>query len=230
MVIIINIVGLDIGSSSVKLVVMDENNEILFKLSKQHFGLPKEVSINMLEEIKNVYGNIFIGITGTNANIIEPDPLNDIPTLIKGLKIVYPNANTLIEVGAMKTRYITDVRNIPKFAMSEDCAGGTGSFFEDQMSLLWYKIHDYSKLVENSASVPRLSGRCSVFAKTDIIHRQQEGIPTADILQGLCHATVKNIKTTVVKNLPITLPIAIGGGVINNAGFIVALKDETFRK
>ncbi len=225
MIIIINIAGLDIGSSSVKLVVMGENNEILFKLSKQHFGLPKEVSINILKEVKNVYGNISIGVTGTNANIIEPNPLNDIPTLMEGLKIVYPTANTLVEVGAMKTRYITDVNNIPKFAMSEDCAGGTGSFFEDQMSRLGYKIKDYSNLVKSSTTVPRLSGRCSVFAKTDIIHRQQEGVATADILQGLCHATVKNIKTTVVKNLPITLPIAIGGGVINNAGFIEALKD-----
>ena len=67
------------------------------------------------------------------------------------------------------------------------------------MSRLGLKIEDYSLLVEQAQSVPRLSGRCAVFAKTDIIHRQQEGVSTPDILLGLCYALVRNYKATIVK-------------------------------
>ena len=56
-------------------------------------------------------------------------------------------------------------------------------------------------MIEDAGSIPRLSGRCSVFAKTDIIHKQQEGVATSDILLGLCYATIRNFKATVVKNI-----------------------------
>lgn len=65
----------------------------------------------------------------------------------------------------------------PQFSVNEHCAGGTGLFFEDQMSRLGLNIEDYSRLVVEAQSIPRLSGRCAAFAKTDIIHRQQEGYP-----------------------------------------------------
>ena len=94
----------------------------------------------------------------------------------------------------------------PSFSVNEHCAGGTGSFFEDQMSRLGLKIEDYSKLVESAREVPRLSGRCAVFAKTDIIHRQQEGVLKQDILLGLCYAMIRNYKAVIVKSLPVEKP------------------------
>ena len=109
--------------------------------------------------------------------------------------------------------------------MNESCAAGTGSFFEDQMQRLGLPLESYSDLVARAQSVPRLSGRCSVFAKTDIIHRQQEGVPVEDILQGLCHATVKAFKATIVRNLPVEKPVALAGGVLENAGVVRAVRE-----
>ena len=65
------------------------------------------------------------------------------------------------------------------------------------MSRVGCKLEDYSALVEQAQSIPRLSGRCAVFAKTDIIHRQQEGVSTPDILLGLCYAMIHNYKATM---------------------------------
>ena len=105
---------------------------------------------------------------------------------MEGVRRLVPQAGSIIEIGSQGARFITEVQSrTPQFAANEHCAGGTGSFFEDQMSRVGCKLEDYSALVEQAQSIPRLSGRCAVFAKTDIIHRQQEGVSTPDILLGL---------------------------------------------
>ncbi|MDR4080138.1 MAG: BadF/BadG/BcrA/BcrD ATPase family protein [Clostridia bacterium] len=134
-------------------------------------------------------------------------------------KIRYRNRQSVGKV-------ITNLDNqTPEFSVNEHCAGGTGSFFEDQMSRLKLNIEDYSTICENAKSIPRLSGRCAVFAKTDIIHRQQEGVDTADILLGLCYAMIRNYKAVIVKNLPVKKDVAFSGGVTKNIGVIRAIKD-----
>ena len=115
--------------------------------------------------------------------------------------------------------------NAPDFEMNDSCAAGTGSFFEDQMQRLGLSIEDYSSVVAKAKSIPRLSGRCAVFAKTDIIHRQQEGVAVEDILLGLSYALIRSYKSMVVRGLPERKPLLLGGGVVHNAGVIRAIKD-----
>ena len=91
------------------------------------------------------------------------------------------------------------------------------------MSRLGMKMEEYSDVVRQARSVPRLSGRCAVFAKTDIIHRQQEGVTPPDILLGLCYAMIRNYKATIVKNLPVKKPVVFTGGVTENAGMEEAI-------
>mgnify|MGYP000072670232 CR=1 FL=1 len=93
------------------------------------------------------------------------------------------------------------------------------------MSRVGCKLEDYSALVEQAQSIPRLSGRCAVFAKTDIIHRQQEGVSTPDILLGLCYAMIHNYKATIVRRLPVCKPVVFCGGVTCNSGVIRAIRD-----
>ena len=112
---------------------------------------------------------------------------------------------------------INTERRAPQLSVNEHCAGGTGSFFEDQMSRVGCKLEDYSSLVKQAQSVPRLSGRCAVFAKTDIIHRQQEGVSTPDILLGLCYAMIRNYKATIVRRLPVCKPVVFCGGYLRCA-------------
>ena len=152
--------------------------------------------------------------------------LGDIPAIHRGVILLAPEARSVIEIGSQSARFLTGLGSElpPQFAVNEHCAGGTGSFFEDQMSRLGLRIEDYSNLVAQAESIPRLSGRCAVFAKTDIIHRQQEGIPTPDILLGLCYAMVRNYKAVIVRSLPVERPVALCGGVAQNAGVVQAVK------
>ena len=153
--------------------------------------------------------------------------LEDIPATVRGVQALAPKAACAIQMGAQSGVFVTGFAggNAPEFSMNESCAAGTGSFFEDQMERLGLPLESYSELVERAQTVPRLSGRCSVFAKTDIIHRQQEGVPVEDILQGLCHATVKAFKATIVRNLPVEKPLALVGGTLLNAGVVRAVRE-----
>lgn len=220
-----NSLGLDIGSSSIKLVLMDEHHHIIRQEQAPHFGRIQECLGKMLLTIKADH----VLLTGANAaQLVEKSAImGDITCIHAGMGVMAPAAESVIEIGAQSARYITDLKGEtpPRFAVNERCAGGTGSFFEDQMHRLGLPLSRYSSCVAEAGSVPRLSGRCSVFAKTDIIHCQQEGVPTADILLGLCYATVRNLKSSIIKNLPLRKPIALAGGLVQNAGVIRALKD-----
>lgn len=225
--------GIDIGTSTVKLVLMEEGR-IEKKLIRKHLGRILPVLKELLEELGETE-LLAAAVTGSNAKALlsaspEIPVLDDIPAIVEGSRFLCPGAGSIIEIGSQGARFITDLREgeVPEFAVNEHCAGGTGSFFEDQMSRLGLKIEDYSELVRKSRSVPRLSGRCAVFAKTDIIHRQQEGVSTPDILMGLCYAMVRNYKATIVKSLAVRKPVVFCGGVTLNAGMEQAIR-EVFR-
>ncbi len=183
----------------------------------------------MLCDIKRQ--GVYIAISGNGSEgickyISDIKAVKDIHALSKGVLFTSPNVESLIDIGSQGARYITDFDSVmPSYSINEHCAGGTGSFFESQMARLGLKIEDYSTIVDTAKSTPRLSGKCAVFAKTDIIHRQQEGTSTADILQGLCFAMIRNFRATIVKNTSIKKPVVFSGGVTKNSGVVKALKE-----
>lgn len=223
--------GMDIGTSTVKLVLL-KNQEIEKQWMAVHHGSPFVCLKKGLSTLELAMDTPFsLCVTGSNTEaLLEQDSaipsLGDIPAIVEGVRRLVPQAGSIIEIGSQGARFITEVQSrTPQFAANEHCAGGTGSFFEDQMSRVGCKLEDYSALVEQAQSIPRLSGRCAVFAKTDIIHRQQEGVSTPDILLGLCYAMIRNYKATIVRRLPICKPVVFCGGVTCNAGVIRAIRD-----
>lgn len=223
--------GMDIGTSTVKLVLL-KNQEIEKQWMAVHHGSPFVCLKKGLSTLELAMDTPFsLCVTGSNTEaLLEQDSaipsLGDIPAIVEGVRRLIPQAGSVIEIGSQGARFITDLQSrAPQFAVNEHCAGGTGSFFEDQMSRVGCKLEDYSSLVEQAQSVPRLSGRCAVFAKTDIIHRQQEGVSTPDILLGLCYAMIRNYKATIVRRLPVCKPVVFCGGVTCNAGVIRAIRD-----
>ena len=223
--------GIDLGASAIKVVRL-QGEEVIYKEIRRHYGRILPVFREMLSEAcPDPKEWIAVGVTGSNARVLtEEEPavfyLGDIPAVTEGVKFLVPEAGSVIEIGSQGARFITNLQEkAPDFAVNEHCAGGTGSFFEDQMSRLGMEIEDYSDVVRQARSLPRLSGRCAVFAKTDIIHRQQEGVTTPDILLGLCYAMIRNYKATIVKNLPVKKPVVFTGGVTENAGMGQAIRE-----
>ena len=223
--------GMDIGTSTVKLVLL-KNQEIEKQWMAVHRGTPFVCLKKGLSTLELAMDTPFsLCVTGSNTEaLLEQDSaipsLGDIPAIVEGVRWIIPQVGSVIEIGSQGARFITDLQSCtPQFSGNEHCAGGTGSFFEDQMSRVGCKLEDYSSLVEQAQSVPRLSGRCAVFAKTDIIHRQQEGVSTPDILLGLCYAMIRNYKATIVRRLPVCKPVVFCGGVTCNTGVIRAIRE-----
>ena len=223
--------GIDIGTATVKLVLTDENKTIITTWETLHHNQPSTMLKMGITELGVFLTEaVAVGITGADAlsfhKVLKDSGfLEDVPAIVEGTKLLAPSARSIMEIGSQGSRFITQIDQVPQFATNGHCAGGTGSFFEDQMSRLGLSIEDYSKLVDQATSVPRLSGRCAVFAKTDIIHRQQEGVCTPDILLGLCYAMIKNYKATIVRDLLVDKPVAFCGGVTKNRGVIRAIKE-----
>ena len=153
--------------------------------------------------------------------------VNEVAAIVEGALILDPDCASIIEMGGQTAKFITgftrgDKRHV-EVSMSANCSSGTGSFLEEQVSRLGMDIEDYSGRAARSTFTPRIAGRCSVFAKTDIIHHQQEGVAVPDILAGLAHAVVKNYRSAVMRRLPRKKPMLFAGGVCRNSAIVKAM-------
>ncbi len=108
--------------------------------------------------------------------------------------------------------------------MNTICAAGTGSFLDQQAHRLGLSIEEFGQLALRSEHPPRLAGRCSVFAKSDMIHLQQKATPSHDIVAGVCFAMARNFKSTVSSARALEPPVYFHGGVAANAGIVRAFR------
>lgn len=219
--------GIDIGTQNIRIAVLKEK-AIVDKISRSHFGDVSLTLERLLEYVKHRYQaeEYCIGVSGSNAEQFQEfNIILDIPAIEKGAKYACPEVQTVIEIGAQTARYLDCSHAMTVFSVSEGCAGGTGSFLEQQASRVDRNVSDYSNLQKTDKKIPLLSGHCSVFTKTDIIHRQQEGFSSDEILLGICYATIRNIKSNLLKGKKIKPPVVIGGGVALNKGIVIALME-----
>lgn len=224
-------IGIDIGHSILKLVVLNCKREIVYKeYIFHHGGIANSLKekLNIIREKYNLE-DCYIGITGNQGKDFSKNYINDISATTEGVLYEDENIQSIIEIGAQSARFITnftkkDKSNI-KFSMNSSCSAGTGSFLEEQVSRLGIKLEEYSEYVKKATYIPRIAGRCSVFSKTDMIHHQQEGTKTEDILLGLSYALVRNYKANVVQRINVKKPVMFIGGVAYNQGVVDAIKD-----
>ncbi|MBI9055750.1 MAG: hypothetical protein JEY96_18155 [Bacteroidales bacterium] len=227
--------GIDIGYSAVKVVLIDQENRIVYKKYKPHTGSIKNILELILIEINEdfdasdiIYGSVTGSLGKYLRSNIVANRINEVAAAIDGTKYLNPLVKSIIEIGSHSAKYYTGIQseeNALKISSNSDCAAGTGAFLEEQASRLNIKIEDFSLYAQNAKTIPRIAGRCSVFAKTDIIHNQQEGVPSADILKGIAYALVKNYKGAVMRQLPIETPVLLIGGVGNNKAIVDAFRD-----
>jgi predicted CoA-substrate-specific enzyme activase len=138
-----------------------------------------------------------------------------------------PEAKTIIEIGGQDSKVIV-LRNgvVVDFAMNTVCAAGTGSFLDQQAARLGISIEAFGDLALKANHPVRIAGRCTVFAETDMIHKQQIGHSVEDIVAGLCDSLVKNYLNNVCRGKEILSPIVFQGGVAANRGIQRALERE----
>jgi predicted CoA-substrate-specific enzyme activase len=232
--------GIDVGSVSTNLVVIDENGNILYKTYRRTSGQPIMALTLALKEIMNqLDADIQIvcsGATGsgrqlagviTGADVIK----NEITAHAVAAQKMVPDVRTVIEIGGQDSKIIL-LKNgiVSDFAMNTVCAAGTGSFLDRQADRLGLPIEKFGALALKSTSPVRIAGRCAVFAESDMIHKQQTGHSTEDIVRGLCEALVRNYLNNLGKGKDIKGPIVFQGGVAANLGIVSAFESALAEK
>ena len=157
---------------------------------------------------------------------------NEFRAIAKGLRTFYPQVRTVFEMGGEASKYLRLDPNVTgkhlgivDYQTSGECAAGTGSFIDQQATRLLYSIEQVGPAACGASCAARIAGRCSVFAKTDMIHAQQKGYSTEQILRGLCDAVARNYKSSLVKGRAVVPPVAFIGGVAMNEGVRNALRE-----
>lgn len=151
---------------------------------------------------------------------------NEFKAIARTMGELYPEVRTVFEIGGESSKYIRlDAGNIVDYDRSGECAAGTGSFLDQQALRMQYSVEEVGAVVSQAGCAARIAGRCSVFAKSDMIHAQQKGYSPAEILRGLCDAVARNFKSAIVKGRKVEAPVALIGAVSQNAGVTAALAE-----
>jgi len=232
--------GIDVGSISTNLVLIDEKNQVLSSLYLRTEGNPigaiqrgfKQLKKELPKNIK-IMG---VGTTGsarylagviTGADLIK----NEITAHARGASYFIPDVRTVIEIGGQDSKIIILENGVAvDFAMQSICAAGTGSFLDAQASRLGIPIEEFGKIALKSNKPTSIAGRCTIFAESDMIHKQQIGHSAEDIVAGLCQALTRNYLSNVAKGKNIQPPIVFQGGVSENLGMKKALEEALGEK
>ncbi len=235
-------VGIDIGSISSDVVVLDQDENILFSDYQRTKANPLKVAQRQLKTVFERFNGSGIELaaaTGTVgrllAEILEINFVNEVPAQAAAICRLYPQLQkaTIIEMGGQDSKliFLADKNSrsrIHDFILNTACAAGTGSFLDQQAKRLGVSIEkEFGELALQSKTVPRVAGRCSVFAKSDMIHLQQQATPTCDIIAGLCEALARNLKSNVGSERNCVRPVIFTGGVAANKGIVKAI-EKTF--
>ncbi|MCX7745607.1 MAG: acyl-CoA dehydratase activase [Clostridia bacterium] len=226
--------GIDVGSVSTNLVVIDENEKVVEKLYIRTGGRPIQAIRNGLSTIsKRLRGDYKVkgvGATGSGRQlasvIVGADVVkNEITSHAVAAQKAVPGVRTILEIGGQDSKIIL-LKNgvISDFAMNTVCAAGTGSFLDRQASRLEIPIEKFGAFALKASSSVRIAGRCAVFAESDMIHKQQTGHSIPDIINGLCEALVRNYLNNLAKGKKIEAPIVFQGGVAANVGIVAAFQ------
>jgi predicted CoA-substrate-specific enzyme activase len=157
---------------------------------------------------------------------------NEFRAIASGVGALYPDILSVFEMGGQNSKYIslekdpeTGTTGISDYEMSGDCAAGTGSFLDQQALRLKYDVTQIGTIVSGAEKSAKIAGRCSVFAKSDMIHAQQKGFKPEEVLKGLCEAVARNFKSSIIKSKRIKTPALLIGGVAKNSGVVNAVKE-----
>jgi predicted CoA-substrate-specific enzyme activase len=202
-------------------------------------GSPSEAARELLAQVLEALPAGMVtamAVTGTGGRLLgkmlDVPYENEFKAIARAIGALHPDVTTVFEMGGETSKFIrleTDQASgrvgISDYGTNGDCAAGTGSFMDQQANRLLYNIEDVGDIVCGAGKAASIAGRCSVFAKSDMIHAQQKGYRPPEVLKGLCNAVVRNYRGTITKGKEIGDRVAFIGGVAANKGAVAALRE-----
>ncbi|KAB3529268.1 acyl-CoA dehydratase activase [Alkaliphilus serpentinus] len=228
--------GIDVGSVSTNIVLIDKEGEVFYSAYTRTNGQPLESVKKGIKELHKAFpkdGRIRgVGSTGSGRQLIGTmvgaDVIkNEITAHATATAHVVPDVKTIFEIGGQDSKIIIiENQMVVDFAMNTVCAAGTGSFLDHQSERLGIPIEEFGDLALTAERDVRIAGRCTVFAESDMIAKQQFGFSKAEIIKGLCEALVRNYINNLGRGKKLEAPFVFQGGVAANKGIKSAFEKE----
>lgn len=226
-------IGIDVGSTTLKIIILDSENTILYKAYKRH-----KANINgaFIEEIKNIKSRFpdkqfRMNITGSaGMGISERTGIPFVQEVVASVEVInkmYPKTHVMIDLGGEDSKmvFFQDGRQ-PDIRMNGSCAGGTGAFIDQMADLMNISVEELSDQAVKSEKIYPVASRCGVFAKTDVQNLISRNVPIPDISMSILHTVALQSITSLARGFEISSGILCIGGPLT---FIPSLR-ESFRK
>lgn len=210
-------VGVDIGSTTIKMVVLDEDNKLIYKTYRRHMANIRNAFLECLNDAKDFIkdSNIKCTIAGsggmTLANDLGIEFIQEVIASTKAIKDNNPDADVVIELGGEDAK-ITYLQGGVEQRMNGTCAGGTGAFIDQMATLLNMGATKLNEIAKGYSHIYPIAARCGVFAKTDVQPLINEGADKADIAMSIFHAVVVQTISVLACGRPIKGKVAFLGG------------------
>ncbi len=226
--------GIDIGSTTVKVAVLDDENTILFSDYKRHFANIQDTLADLIKEINDSLGVVYLSpvITGSGglqlSKHLNLPFVQEVVSVSKALEYYAPHTDVAIELGGEDAKIIYLTNGIEQ-RMNGICAGGTGSFIDQMADLLQTDASGLNEFAKNYKTIYPIAARCGVFAKTDIQPLINEGATREDLAASIFQAVVNQTISGLACGKPIRGNVAFLGGPLHflselRAAFIRTLK------
>lgn len=219
------IVGIDIGSRTIKVVAMKNGKLSDYKIAESGFD-PHRQSLEMIRE----YHPKRIIATGYGRHIAKRFFADDVITEIKahtiGAKYYFPDCETVIDVGGQDSKVISIDKsgNVKNFLMNDKCAAGTGRFLEIMSASLGFTLAEFGKAALESLHEIRINSMCTVFAESEVISLKNQGVPPKDISKAV-HLSVVERLIGLLHRISYNKKVVFSGGVANNPCIVTLLED-----
>ena len=213
-------VGVDVGSTTVKIIVLDDDLNIIFKDYQRHYSDTKNTICAVLNNLINSYpdNNYTIALTGSGAmsaaTFLDLPFIQEVVSCKRSVEKYIPRTDVVIELGGEDAKIIYFDKFIEQ-RMNGTCAGGTGAFIDQMASLLDTDAAGLNELAKNYKTIYPIASRCGVFAKTDIQPLLNEGAAKEDIAVSIFQAVVNQTISGLACGRPIKGNVAFLGGPLN---------------
>ncbi|WP_425807106.1 acyl-CoA dehydratase activase-related protein [Desulfitobacterium sp. Sab5] len=213
-------IGLDVGSTTVKMVVINDSNQIVYKKYLRHFSNIKNTVLGILEDAKQIIQGhpLTLMITGSGgfslSEKLDVPFIQEVIACTNAIKSKIPSIDAAIELGGEDAK-ITFFGDSMEQRMNGTCAGGTGAFIDQMAALLQTDASGLNDLAKNYQNIYPIASRCGVFAKTDIQPLLNEGAAKEDIAASVLQAVVNQTISGLAQGRPIHGNVAFLGGPLH---------------
>jgi len=227
-------IGIDAGSTTLKIVGVNEEGKILFSIVEDADPRIEEQTQKLLNTLKKNYviKNAKMVATGYGSNLIEANKkVTEITCHAKGIYEYFKTGGTAVDIGGQDNKVILISKSgkVVDFLMNDKCASGTGRFLENTAWRLKIPVEKMVELALNSDGEVKISSTCAVFAESEVISHLSRGQKLEHVIKGLHRAMVKRI-TSMIYAVGFNPPLMLSGGVAKNRAVVNMLEEELGEK